>query len=319
METDSAQASETLRTSSADEFRAEVLARGFAYSTVVGASMVPTLRPGEILRFAACLRPSRGEIVAFSLGNSLLVHRVVTVRGELVTCRGDNTVRDDPPVPVAAVLGRLVAISGRSRVPDAPRDVARALARYTVRRETIRVCRSIGELRLLAAQAGWVGSPPALRLRLTGWDGPEAVAEGAHVVRPDEFADGRRVGESIAAGVPLVVPAGVFCGLTQAERRALLAGSADRRVTVWAYMRSSGGRVVRGTSWIRRRLAARGVRAGVAGDMFMPLDSLFSGIVVHTFTAAELAAEIESAGGREVSVAERQTDWGRLLCARVRL
>lgn len=80
-----------------------------------GTSMLPLLRQG---RDAVTLRllapgetPRRGSVVLFrSAQGKAVLHRVVRVRGGLVTTRGDNCAANDAPVPFAQVIGVLTHV-----------------------------------------------------------------------------------------------------------------------------------------------------------------------------------------------------------------
>ncbi|MCU1280195.1 MAG: Peptidase conserved region, partial [bacterium] len=92
-----------------------------------GYSMRPLFFPGDVLRVhparAADLRA--GDVVIVDLGGSLLCHRLVYVAGGRVVTRGDDAQHCDPPLPAAAVIGRV-------EVPPSPRALycaVRALLR----------------------------------------------------------------------------------------------------------------------------------------------------------------------------------------------
>jgi hypothetical protein len=103
--------------------------RGCARIRVRGGSMLPTLWPGESVLVVptgdAVLRP--GLVVLIAHDRRFVVHRVVTritaagVPTMLVT-RGDASREVDAPVPVAEVLGLVVAVHrfGRDRALGQP-------------------------------------------------------------------------------------------------------------------------------------------------------------------------------------------------------
>lgn len=113
--------------------------------TVAGRSMLPLLHPGDVL----LVRPGRrvavevGAVVTLLDRGSPVTHRVVTVDGELVLTKGDHAPNFDPPAPLGAVFGRVVACGERTLIVGA---WARGIAR---------VSRWEGELdRRLSGQAG---------------------------------------------------------------------------------------------------------------------------------------------------------------------
>jgi len=100
---------------------------GSARLRVLGASMVPTLLPGDVLSVErAPLRDILpGEIAVFARDAYIVTHRVVARDGDspaarLIT-RGDCARRADPPVRASDLLGRVVAVerNGRRVAPSA--------------------------------------------------------------------------------------------------------------------------------------------------------------------------------------------------------
>jgi hypothetical protein len=86
-------------------------------STVRGPSMGASLPDGaririRLRRMATC---TPGEVVAFLIGERLVVHRVVSAvaedrREDFVLTRGDARIVPDPPVPKSSVLGVVEAV-----------------------------------------------------------------------------------------------------------------------------------------------------------------------------------------------------------------
>ncbi len=102
---------------------------GLVRLRVAGASMVPTMRPGDLVTVerAGVEEISPGEIVVFARDGRLVVHRVTakfdskfnTISGNsgepLLKTRGDRTRRDDPAVSGSELLGRVTHIERRGR------------------------------------------------------------------------------------------------------------------------------------------------------------------------------------------------------------
>ncbi len=80
--------------------------------TVRGSSMWPAIRDGATVSVTpGSLRSLRaGELVAFTRGTALFVHRVVAVEPAGLRCRGDALSREDGLVPWADVLGRAAVV-----------------------------------------------------------------------------------------------------------------------------------------------------------------------------------------------------------------
>lgn len=74
---------------------------------VVGSSMEPTYKPGDVL----ILRRGVGEItpgmiVSYQTQNRLVTHRVIAIEGESLVTQGDNNSNPDPwLVPLETVVG----------------------------------------------------------------------------------------------------------------------------------------------------------------------------------------------------------------------
>jgi hypothetical protein len=88
---------------------------------VFGTSMAPSILPGDFISVqrAALQDISLGEVVLFSRGDRLFLHRVVNrnvpnsadipFESCLIT-RGDRLCHDDPPICSVELLGRVVSI-----------------------------------------------------------------------------------------------------------------------------------------------------------------------------------------------------------------
>jgi hypothetical protein len=90
---------------------------------VHGASMLPTLWPGDVVEVASCsladLRP--GEIVLARREGRLFLHRLIapcTPNGFLL--RGDSMPAADPLFPPDALLGRLVGSANKRQSASPP-------------------------------------------------------------------------------------------------------------------------------------------------------------------------------------------------------
>lgn len=110
---------------------AELLRRcGEARIRVAGTSMLPLIRPGDVLlvRSLDILLVERDDVIVFTEGARLFAHRVVRVErresGSVLITRGDMHDHDDPPVTESQFLGR---IEGQMR--DA-RIIASSRARF---------------------------------------------------------------------------------------------------------------------------------------------------------------------------------------------
>jgi signal peptidase I len=101
-----------------------VLAAGHgARFRVEGDSMHPVIRNGDYVQVVPCM-PSklrRGEVILAATGRGLTAHRIVRISERGIITRGDNSLRSDPPVDLASVIGRVAEveeITGVSRKID---------------------------------------------------------------------------------------------------------------------------------------------------------------------------------------------------------
>jgi signal peptidase I len=96
---------------------------GTARVCVSGSSMLPSIRPGDILlvQQTELNEVARGDIVLFAREDRLFAHRVISQDCKdripcLVTC-GDLLDKNDPPVFANELLGRVTSIlRGQSQV-----------------------------------------------------------------------------------------------------------------------------------------------------------------------------------------------------------
>ncbi len=77
-----------------------------------GSSMQSAYADGDwllVAPFTAAAPVRLGEVVVARRGERLVTHRVVELRDGMATTKGDACPRADPPVPVGALLGRVVS------------------------------------------------------------------------------------------------------------------------------------------------------------------------------------------------------------------
>jgi len=88
---------------------------GEARIRVAGTSMLPSIRPADILhiRCVDIARVQRDDVILYAQGRRLFAHRVVQAGPpgleQVLITRGDMHAHDDPPVTEAQLLGRVVA------------------------------------------------------------------------------------------------------------------------------------------------------------------------------------------------------------------
>ena len=87
-----------------------------------GDSMYPAVRSGDYLHIVPCgmTELRRGDVVLTATERGLTAHRIVRI-GERdgaprIITRGDNSLRSDPPVGAADVLGRVAQVDRATSV-----------------------------------------------------------------------------------------------------------------------------------------------------------------------------------------------------------
>jgi len=107
----------------ASDLAAETLTRtGRLRFRSAGSSMLPSLRPGDVLDFVVPSGPiAPGDIVLWRREDRLFVHRVISSDDRHVRTRGDALLHADPPVAHAEVIGTLESYERRGRRRSTPR------------------------------------------------------------------------------------------------------------------------------------------------------------------------------------------------------
>jgi hypothetical protein len=87
---------------------------------LTGTSMLPTLRPGDIVDFSSfhASQAKPGDIVLFRRESGLVTHRVVTCNTDALITQGDSLDAPDLAVAHADVLARAVGLTRGNRLLD---------------------------------------------------------------------------------------------------------------------------------------------------------------------------------------------------------
>ena len=130
----------------------QLLARGQrATVRARGGSMWPALRDGDVLTLQGAgpgaALPAFREVVAVRCGDALVIHRTVRRDACAVVLRGDACPAPDGAFPLAAILGRVVAVRRAGRPVLLGRGLLAPL---------IRSLRRLRRLRRLAGRALWL-------------------------------------------------------------------------------------------------------------------------------------------------------------------
>jgi hypothetical protein len=91
------------------------------YTTCVGPSMHPTLKPGDGIELYTYRAPEEikvGDVISYPhpKGTTDVVHRIVAIKADGVITRGDNNNKTDPyTVPFDQITGKVITAKRRAR------------------------------------------------------------------------------------------------------------------------------------------------------------------------------------------------------------
>lgn len=80
---------------------------GFGIAVVVSGSMEPELSINDLIVVTPNDSYEVGDVVVFSTGGSLVVHRIIETDGETVTTQGDANNTADDPISVRDIKGKV--------------------------------------------------------------------------------------------------------------------------------------------------------------------------------------------------------------------
>ncbi|MDO4363225.1 MAG: signal peptidase I [Clostridia bacterium] len=93
---------------------------GYGVAVVLSGSMEPTFSKNDLIVVKKSDDVKVGDVVVYSAGHSLVVHRVVAINGKTVTTKGDANNTADVPFDVSQIKGTVQAhISGLGVIVNA--------------------------------------------------------------------------------------------------------------------------------------------------------------------------------------------------------
>jgi signal peptidase I len=110
---------------------------------VNGSSMLPGIRPGDLITVARCdfeqLQP--GQVILYRRSGKLTAHRIIRISRDCLIARGDALADFDAPVSASEIVGRVESVlrNGRS-IPLAQSLWQRAVSSMLRRSE---ICRRV--------------------------------------------------------------------------------------------------------------------------------------------------------------------------------
>lgn len=99
--------------------------------TVVGSSMLPTIKAGDTIDVSVPQEYSLGDVVVFFYNGELLVHRIIKYINGQICCKGDNSFRLEK-ITSEDLVGKVVKVNG---LPIKPLSNQLISLSYMVHRE----------------------------------------------------------------------------------------------------------------------------------------------------------------------------------------
>lgn len=81
---------------------------GYGTAVVMSGSMEPSLSVGDMVIVQEEDEYAVGDVVVFQSGNSLIIHRILSIDGDMITTRGDANNADDEPIHIRYIKGKMV-------------------------------------------------------------------------------------------------------------------------------------------------------------------------------------------------------------------
>jgi signal peptidase I len=81
---------------------------GYGASIILSDSMEPELSVNDIAFIKRTHDVSMGDIIVYQLGPNLIIHRVVSRKGDTVWTKGDAVDMIDAPIDISDVLGKMI-------------------------------------------------------------------------------------------------------------------------------------------------------------------------------------------------------------------
>lgn len=81
---------------------------GVGAAVVLSGSMEPTLSVNDLVFVAEKESYEEGDVVVFQKNGHLVIHRIVSIEGDVVVTQGDANNVEDAPIQLANIRGKLV-------------------------------------------------------------------------------------------------------------------------------------------------------------------------------------------------------------------
>lgn len=81
---------------------------GYTQTIVLTGSMEPAIKAGDLLVIKEKKEYKTGDIITYKWGDSYVTHRIMEINGEEIIAKGDSNNKEDDPIPVSYVEGKVV-------------------------------------------------------------------------------------------------------------------------------------------------------------------------------------------------------------------
>lgn len=81
---------------------------GYGMAVVLSGSMEPEFSTGDLIIVRETTEFNEKDIVVFQDGSMLVVHRIVSIKDDIVITKGDANNMEDDPVPISSLKGTVI-------------------------------------------------------------------------------------------------------------------------------------------------------------------------------------------------------------------
>lgn len=105
---------------------------GYGCAVILSGSMEPTLKVNDLVVIREAEAYAPGDIVVFQSGTDRIIHRIVSVEGEIALTRGDANSAADSPIYTSQIKGvlalRIPGLGALARMLKTPAGIVTVLA-----------------------------------------------------------------------------------------------------------------------------------------------------------------------------------------------
>lgn len=83
---------------------------GYTIMQVITGSMSDTINIKDVIIVEITKQVNKNDIITYEEGDNLITHRIVDIKGNLITTRGDANNANDKPITTEKVVGKVIKI-----------------------------------------------------------------------------------------------------------------------------------------------------------------------------------------------------------------